>query len=112
MNNEYYFDKQNWEINQEGRGVQINPLLALLLASTVGAAFVVFMPFIGIALVVQHFMVKAVDASKNFVRTLLSPAAVPGNSYFVGHETASNNQSDDNSLEEIEKEIQERREQN
>ena len=110
MSNEYYFDKQNWEINQEGRGTQVHPFVALALAAVLGATFVFFMPFIGLALVVQHFGAKMGIALGNFFRSLLVPAAEPGMSYFTGQKT-ENGSAPEDSLKELSKEIEDRRDQ-
>lgn len=80
----YYFDKANWEVNTEGRGMEISPWVALAVAPILGGLFVVFLPFIGIAMFAQFVIGKLVNAVKELAHGVTAPVSVPGESHFTG----------------------------
>jgi hypothetical protein len=94
----FYFNLETWEVTTlsgtggvlGGRGAQFLrvPTLALLaLAPLMGLAYAMFLPFIGIAMVVSHFSKQAGRAAKSAftgVLTATSPAMRPGEAYFGG----------------------------
>jgi hypothetical protein len=94
----FYFNLETWEVTTlsgtggvlAGRGAQYLrvPTLAMLaLAPLMGLAYAMFLPFIGIALVVSHVSKKAGVAVKSAFRSILtatSPAMQPGEAYFGG----------------------------
>jgi len=104
MTNGYYFDISRWDINQEGRGREVHPLVALLITPFMGLAFLMFLPFIGFYLsIAALFKFTGVVFHKIF-----SPmAAVPGEAHLTGHGGEQNVTGDE--LVEIEREIDSRR---
>jgi hypothetical protein len=71
------------------RYMRIPVLAMLLLAPMLGGLFVMFMPFIGFALVFQHLGRLTVSGVKRASRGLLSvvaPTWRPGEAYFAGKE--------------------------
>ena len=123
----YYWNLEKWDATfVEGpfgelpgssaeiyRGI---PTAALLLAAPfMGALFVMFLPFIGIALLLQHITRAAIEAAGDVIERVLrsvSPTWRPGMAFLAGKarrtrhaEKAANNPE----LEALEKEIEERR---
>lgn len=96
----FYFNIESWEVTTvsgfEGgtlagdeRTVYLRmPALAMLLfAPIMGALFAVFLPFIGIYLVVRHFSAKAwtqVRALGHVIVAALGPAWQPGTAHLTG----------------------------
>jgi len=71
------------------RFVRIPALAVVLLAPLLGGLFVVFMPFIGFALVLQHLGRLSVSGVRRAGRGLLgtvAPTWRPGEAYFAGKE--------------------------
>lgn len=71
------------------RYLRIPVLAVILLAPVLGGLFVMFMPFIGFALVFQHLGRLMVSGAKRAVRGLLfvvTPTWRPGEAYFAGKE--------------------------
>ena len=97
------------------------PTIGMLAAAPVmGALFVMFLPFIGFALVLKHLANLAVEGSKSAalaVGATLVPSWRPGEAYFAnrkGHEPKGEAKPEDakkseTALDGIEKEIEERR---
>ena len=92
------------------------PTAALLFAAPImGALFVMFLPFIGIALLLQHITRAAIEAAGDVIERVLrsvSPTWRPGMAFLAGKarrtrhaEKAATNPE----LEALEKEIEERR---
>ena len=106
--NNYYFDSKNLEVNTEGRGREIHPLVALAISAVLGAVFVFFLPFIGIYMLVKFLGDKAVTGIKMFWHNAISPVAVPGTAHFTG---ANPNQikAEESELEDLHEEIQSKR---
>jgi hypothetical protein len=94
----FYFNLETWEVTtlsgqggvlggRESRYMRVPALALLGLAPLLGLAYAMFLPFIGIALVVSHFSKKAGLAVKSAFGSLLtatSPAMQPGEAYFGG----------------------------
>ena len=75
------------------RYLRVPVLAVLLLAPILGGLFVMFMPFIGFALVFQHLGRLVVSGTKRATRGLLSvvtPTWRPGEAYFAGKEGEKN----------------------
>ena len=71
------------------RYLRVPVLAVLLLAPVLGGLFVMFMPFIGFALVFQHLGRLMVSGAKRAGRSLLfvvTPTWRPGEAYFAGKE--------------------------
>jgi len=71
------------------RYLRIPALAVILLAPMLGGLFVVFMPFIGFALVLQHLGRMSLSGAKRASRALLfivTPTWRPGEAYFAGKE--------------------------
>jgi hypothetical protein len=92
------------------------PVLAMLLAAPVmGALFVIFLPFIGIALFLRHLATQAAAATRRaahgFMATV-SPSWRPGEAYLAGrHEEGSDEKATphkDAQLDALEQEIDQR----
>ena len=110
MTNEYFWNSAKWEINQSGDGVKVHPLVALAIAPLLGGLFVVFMPFIGLYLFGKFMASKAANLVKSLFHISVTPIAEPGSSYMTGSK-AKNSQAGEETLKELTKEIQERRNQ-
>ena len=97
----FYFSRDKWDIvtvsGKEGllpgaagqRYLRLPVLAVLLLAPLLGGLFVVFLPFIGFALVLQHLARLSLSGAKRAGRGLLfvvTPAWRPGEAYFAGKE--------------------------
>ncbi len=95
----FYWNPKEWEIvtiegpggilpgTPEDRYFRIPVLAMLLLAPVMGGLFVVFLPLIGFALVLQHLGRLSVAATRRGAATLLatmSPTWRPGEAYFAG----------------------------
>lgn len=95
----FYWNPNEWEIvTIEGPGgilpgtpgdryFRIPVLAMLLLAPVMGGLFVIFLPLIGFALVLQHLGRLSLSASRRGAATLLatiSPTWRPGEAYFAG----------------------------
>ena len=111
MANDYYWNKAKWEVNQEGRGVKISPFTAMIAAVVLGGLFVVFLPFIGLALFAKHLAAKAVSLVKPLFQTSVVPLAAPGEAHLTGSPGKGHEESMDETLDGLAKEIQDRREQ-
>ena len=75
------------------RYMRVPVLAVVLLAPVLGGLFVMFMPFIGFALVFQHLGRLMVSGVKRATRGLLSvvtPTWRPGEAYFAGKEGEKN----------------------
>ena len=71
------------------RYLRVPVMAMLLLAPVLGGLFVMFMPFIGFALVFQHLGRLTVSGARRASRGLLavvSPTWRPGEAYFAGKE--------------------------
>jgi hypothetical protein len=71
------------------RYLRVPVLAVLFLAPVLGGLFVMFMPFIGFALVFQHLGRLTISGVKRAVRGLMfvvTPTWRPGEAYFAGKE--------------------------
>jgi hypothetical protein len=71
------------------RYLRVPVLAVLLLAPVLGGLFVMFMPFIGFALVFQHLGRLMVSGARRAGRALafvITPTWRPGEAYFAGNE--------------------------
>ena len=104
----YHFDTSNLEVNTEGRGREINAFTAMFLAIGLGGLFVVFMPFIGLALIAQALALRVVGGLKSLWKPALAPIPVPGEAHLTGTpgKTAGEKSGE---LAELEAEIHEKR---
>ena len=97
----FYLNRDKWDVltvsGKEGvlpgaageRYVRLPVLAVVLLAPLLGGLFVVFLPFIGFALVLQHLARLSLSGMKRAGRGLLfviTPAWRPGEAYFAGKE--------------------------
>ncbi len=97
----FYLNRDKWDIltvgGKEGvlpgaageRYLRLPVLAVVLLAPLLGGLFVVFLPFIGFALVVQHLARLSLSGMKRAGRGLvfvITPAWRPGEAYFAGKE--------------------------
>lgn len=108
--NNYYLDVKHLEVNQEGRGKKIHPLMALAVSAALGGLFVVFLPFIGLYLFFKQMAVLAIRPIKGLYHVSITPVAEPGMSYMTGAKPGESKAAE-SALEELSKEIQERRNQ-
>ena len=110
--NDYYWNQAKWEVNQNGEGVRISPLVAIMIAPLLGGLFVVFMPFIGLALFAQHLAKKTVSLVRPLFQTTMAPIALPGEAHLTGSrsEGVKESAAAEDTLEKLSKEIQARRE--
>lgn len=104
----YYFHK-NWSIDTNPPGLRVGVLGALLITPILGALFLMFLPFIGFALVIQAIALKAAKLAKPLFQTSLSPLPAPGEAHLTGHPGKEHGEMMDAALDEIAKEVQERR---
>lgn len=124
----YYWNMQKWDAtfvegpagDLPGGGDEvfrrIPTLLLLVAAPLMGALFVMFLPFIGIALLLQHIARAATQAAGETLERVLrsvSPAWRPGMAFLAGKagkkRTAKTEATE--GLDALEKEIEERRKQ-
>ena len=108
MGNEYYWNQKNWEVNQNGVGVRVHPLVALAVAPLLGGLFVVFMPFIGLYLFAKFLASKMSALAHSLFQTSVAPIAEPGSAYMTGSksERTSKSTAAEDTLKELTKEIQ------
>jgi hypothetical protein len=91
--------------------------LALLAAPIMGALFVMFLPFIGIALLLQQMGIASFDLAGRVVERVMmavSPSWQPGTAYLAGKNRRKANEAGspaDQPLDELGKDIDERRKQ-
>ena len=107
-NKNYYFDVKHLEVNQEGRGTQVHPLIAIFLAISIGGLFVVFLPFIGLYLFIKHMASLAVKPIKALFTTSFTPIAEPGNAYMTGA-SPGKSEAGEETLKDLAKEINDKR---
>jgi hypothetical protein len=108
MTNGYFIDWKKFDINTDGRGTEVHPLLAMLLVPMVGLAFLMFLPFIGFYLCAQAGIAKLTQVIKSIADNATAPIATAGTAHLTGNEPSGNTE-ETSSLEELSKEIQARR---
>jgi hypothetical protein len=109
MANAYYWDADRWQVNQDGIGTEIHPLVAMLAAIALGGLFVVFLPFIGLYLFGKHVASFIAAPIRALFTTTAVPMAVPGEAHMTGAPGKGEGGVHDEKLEELSKEIQDRR---
>jgi len=108
----YYFHKQNWSIDTTPPGRRIGTLTALVISAVMGLLFVVFLPVIGFVLAGKALLKKTTGLVKPVFQTSVSPIAPLGEAHLTGSPGSSEptlTHSYDETLDELAKEIQERR---
>jgi hypothetical protein len=123
----YYWNLQKWDATfVEGPAGELPgssneiyrriPTLALLFAAPImGALFVMFLPFIGIALLLQHITRAAIEAAGDTIERVLrsvSPAWRPGMAFLAGKARRARHEDKpavSPELEALGKDIEERR---
>lgn len=108
MTNGYFIDLKKFDINTDGRGTEIHPLLAMLLVPMVGLAFLMFLPFIGFYLAAQAGIAKMIQVIKSAFENITTPVSSPGTAHLTGNEP-SGKPDDTTVLDELDKEVQARR---
>lgn len=123
----FYWRRSQWEIvplsgaggvlpgGPEETYHRIPVLLMLAVAPIMGALFVVFLPFIGFALLLQYLAQSAARASRHAAGELaatLGPSWRPGEAFFFGRHKKGEKKQDaaadakiEKKLDELEKEI-------
>lgn len=109
MANAYYWNAAKWEVNQEGIGKEIHPLVAMFAALTLGGLFVVFLPFIGLYLFGKQVAMTVANPIKSLFTTTAVPMALPGEAHLTGSPGKGDGEVKSDKLEELSKEIQDRR---
>ena len=99
VNAGFYLNVESWEVTTlSGKGgtlpggkgasfLRIPTLGALMFAPLMGAAYAIFLPFIGIALVAQYATKKVAAGARDVTESLMgtmSPAWRPGEAHFTG----------------------------
>lgn len=99
VNAGFYINMESWAItvlsgqgghlagDATARYLRVPALALLVFIPLMGAAFAMFLPFIGIALVLQFVSTKVVDAGREAFRwltTAVTPAWRPGEAHFTG----------------------------
>jgi hypothetical protein len=127
----FYWNARKWDATfVEGeRGVlageagdqfrRIPVALALLAAPAMGALFVMFLPFIGIALLLQQMGIASLELAGRLVDRVMmavSPSWQPGMAYLAGRKRNTSKKAEvaptaPGTLDELAKEIEERRKQ-
>ena len=106
--NRYYFDVKKLEVNTEGRGREVHPLVALAISAVLGAVFVFFLPFIGLYMFAEFIGDKAVTGIKMFWHNAVVPVAAPGTAHFTGS-NSNEIKVEESELEDLQKKIQSKR---
>jgi hypothetical protein len=125
----YYWNAQKWDASfvQGDQGVLPGgadevyrrlPVLGLLLAAPImGGLFVMFLPFIGVALLLQHIGRAAMQATGEAIDRMmlsLAPSWRPGMAFLAGkaaRKRTSGPAQEPSSLDALERDVQERRKQ-
>jgi hypothetical protein len=107
MANGYSVNWKNLEVNTDGIGTPVHPLVGLLLAAAMGGLFVVFLPFIGLYLFIKQMAVLASRGFRSLLHASVAPVAAPGVAFMTG--APSKSEPDERALEELANEIKEKR---
>ena len=121
----FYFNMDSWEVTTlSGQGGQLAgdesarylrlPLpMLLVFAPLMGAAFAMFLPFIGIAMVINHFARKAWQAGREMFHSTamaVGPREATGAAYFTGDAAKKDESAKDAAVEarlkDLEREIE------
>ena len=98
VNSGYYFNAARWHVEPiekdggrlpegNGRWMKVPTAAALLLVPILGATFLMFLPFIGFALLAQALALKTVGLFRTHATELaatMSPGWQPGEAHFTG----------------------------
>lgn len=111
--NSYFFHRENWSIDTNAPGYPINTFSALAISCILGLLFVIFLPVIGFVLAGKALVQKIHTLARPLFTTSLTPIAVPGEAHLTGHQSEGTSRSDstDETMNELAKEVQARREQ-
>jgi hypothetical protein len=118
-----YWNKGSWDLvtlsgkggplpgNETNQYVRIPTLAMIVFAPLMGASFVVFLPFVGFAMVADFLGKKAGAGMKDGVTHMagvLSPEWRPGEAYFLGRrkKAGKGKAAKSDGLEKLEKEIE------
>ena len=85
MANGYSINWKKLEVNQDGEGTPVHPLVALMFAVAVGGLFVVFLPFIGLYLAGGFLLKKVGVELGSLFHSNIAPQPVGAN-FMTGHE--------------------------
>lgn len=115
VNAGFYVNRDSWTVktisgkaggtlpgDASSRWLRVPTLLMLIFAPLMGAAYAMFLPFIGIALFLQFVARKSVAAVKSVAQNALgatAPTMAPGAAYFEGQKTTDPKATDDKSVE-------------
>jgi hypothetical protein len=125
----YYFSGRGWQLHPVQRDGEILPgeraekwlrvpfVGAVVIAPLMGAAFLMFLPFVGVYLTVLALTRPAVllfQRSASGVAATMAPTLVPGEAHLAGERAEkkasdANAPADDGHLEALKKEIEEKR---
>jgi len=92
----------------DARYVRMPAIGLLLFAPLMGAAYAMFLPFIGIALVAQYATKKAVASVRGTTEAVLdtmSPTWRPGEAYFTGSPDKDAKKADGEAVPEVEERL-------
>ena len=113
----FYLDVNSWAVTTlSGQGgvlpggadaqfVRVPTIGLLVFAPLMGAAYAIFLPFIGIALVAQYATKKAVAAVRGTTESVvetMSPAWRPGEAHFTGSPDKDEKAKDGEAAPEVE----------
>jgi hypothetical protein len=115
--NEYFWNPKRWSINllpvpQAKPLVQVQPLLALPLSAVLGLAFIMFLPVIGFYLVGKAVLGFGKASLTHWLARTATQEVTTGSAYLVGRPNApgaSQAAGDDKALDEVERQVNERR---
>ena len=105
MNNDYHIDWNKLEINQEGRGTKVHPMVALALTPIIGLAFLLFLPFIGFYLVIEALAQLSTKLIRRGVESYVSQTPAVGQAHLTGNQPSGTPESNE-VLDELHKEVQ------
>ena len=108
MANAYYWNSAKWEVNQDGIGKEIHPLVALMASAMLGGLFVVFLPFIGLYLFGKHVATMIANPVKALFSTAATPMPLPGEAHLTGT-PGEKGETQDGEISELAAEIESRR---
>jgi hypothetical protein len=116
----FYLNVNSWEVTTlSGQGgvlpgapnaqfMRVPTIGLLFFAPLMGAAYAMFLPFIGIALVAQYATKKAVAAVRGTTESVvetMSPAWRPGEAYFTGSPDKDEKAKDGEAAPEVEERL-------
>ena len=103
----YFFHKQDWSIDTVAPGIKLPVPVVLMIVPLMGALFLMFLPFIGFGLVLYAIARKIARVSE----PVFTPMPIPGEAHFTGAPGKEHGEAMDSVLDEIAKEVQDRRSQ-